>query len=85
LDGIVAARVILRGDLREFWLEFIHGKGLFKKWEVLYQDLWELARIADCTRVSWMCPPEHSKAYERLMGFKPVSTIFSEDQSNGQG
>jgi hypothetical protein len=85
LDGIIAARIVQRGELREFWIEFIHGKGLLKKWVELYQDLWELARMAACTRVSWMCPPAHTKTYQRIMGVRPVSIIFSEDQSNAQG
>lgn len=79
LDGVVAARVIDRRTLREFWIEFFVGKGLIAHAKAVHQALWERAKLADCKRLSGL---EHNPALGKIFegfGMKPVATVYTEE------
>jgi hypothetical protein len=85
-DGILAAKLVERGaSLREFWIEFLTGTGLIDLAPEIHDDIWELARLAGCQRVSGIAQHRGlARVYERVLKVKPRATIFSEDDPNGR-
>lgn len=78
-DGILAGRIVSHFQVREFWIEFIHGTGLISKAQEIHDDIWELATLADCNRVSGIAYHKAlARVYERVLKVPPSGTIFSE-------